>query len=234
MVSKSGFSKIFVPAIFLLLSLPSSVFARYSGPMRFSVFLPCNGGISFGAPRILAEGRIEADSAKKFARFLAEKNRHAYRLPSKPTVCFDSQGGELLGAIDIGNTIRVNGFSTCLESNYCRVKAGSSSHENEIFLEDAVCASACVFALAGGVKREIGENAMVGIHQFSGPHWDRRDDTTPLSIDAVSGYLELMGIKGRLLSMASRYPPDRIHWLSASEISQIGLRNDYRQVHNKR
>ena len=234
MVLKSGFSKILVSLIFLLFSFPNPAFSKYSGPMRFSIFLPCEGSILFCAPRILAEGTIEANSDKKFARFLAENHLHPHGLSTKPTVCFDSPGGEILGGIGLGNTIRENGFNTCLKSSYSRVNANSPGRENGIFLKDAVCASACVFALAGGVEREIGENAKVGIHEFSGPHWAKRDNSTPLSFAAVSGYLELMGINKMLLCMALFYPPDKIHWLSASEINQAGLRSHNTKVRNRK
>jgi hypothetical protein len=156
--------------------------------------------------------------------FLAAKHINPHRLSSKPIVCLDSQGGDVVGAINIGNKIRENGFDTCLESKYLRVKANSGK-QSEVFLSDPVCASACVLALAGGVNRQIGENAKIGLHQFLGVHWKTGDSTSLLTTTALAGYLEFMGINRRLLDIALSFPLNEIYWLSTQEITQLNLRN---------
>ena len=62
------------------------------------------------------------------------------------------------------------------------------------------------------------------MHQFSGINWKIGETTTQLSITALAGYLELMGVKSKLIDIASAYPPNQIYWLSAKEIRQLGLR----------
>ena len=211
--------------LFITLIISSEAYSRYSGPMRFSLFRPCSGSAPDCAPRILAEGSIEADSAVKFTRFLAAKHIYPYGPPPKPTLCFDSNGGEVLGAVNLGNKIREFGFDTCVEPNYRRFKPNTPLQREELAPQDAVCASACVFALAGGVSREVRRGARVGVHRLSGANWKIGETTTQLSITALAGYLELMGIKSKLLDIASAYPPNQIYWLSATEIRQLGLRN---------
>jgi hypothetical protein len=213
-------------ALLITLITSSEAYSTHSGPMRFSIFRPCSGSAPACAPRILAEGTIEADSAMKFTRFLAEKHIYPYGLPPKPTVCFDSNGGEILGAVNLGNKIREFGFDTCVEPNYRRFKPNTPLQREELAPKDAVCASACVFAMAGGVSREVRRGARVGVHQ--GANWKNGETTAQLSITALAGYLELMGVKSKLLDIASAYPPNQIYWLSDKEIRQLGLLNTQR------
>jgi hypothetical protein len=237
MVSSKSAIKSVVGAAFCLAFIVlrlETCHANYSGPMRFSVFLPCSGHVSSCAPRIMAQGTIEDGTADKFGKFLIGKDKPPYSLPSQTTICFDSPGGSVVGAVNLGHKIRENGFNTCLESKYRRMKANWSSHEEEVFLEDAVCASACVFALAAGVNREIGEKARIGVHEFVGAHGEEAYSTTRQRNIALAGYLELMGVKGTLLDIASRCPPDQIYWLSRKEILQLKLENHHHSAHKRR
>jgi hypothetical protein len=154
-----------VALLVFLLVVPVIAQAGYSGPMRFSVFWPCTGNASFCAPRILAEGTIERDTHKKFAAFLSNKKSYRYELPPEPVVCFNSPGGNLIGAIELGRSIRQRQLDTCLAPDYTRVIEGTTGDE-EIFMRDVVYASACAFALVGGVSRLIESGARYGIHQF--------------------------------------------------------------------
>src|ERR1700687_3171079 len=122
---------------------PVLAHAGNSGPMRFSVFWPCRGNAFICAPRILGEGAIERDSDRKFLAFLSNKKSHPHELPPKPNICFDSPGGDLVGAIKLGRLIRKMGLSTCLAPEYAGVTGG----DIEVFARDVVCASACTLAL---------------------------------------------------------------------------------------
>src|SRR5687768_8753407 len=64
--------------------------AGYEGPMRFSVFSPCAGNSELCAPRVLAEGVIQADTPRTFRTFLEKKRKHEHELTPQPTVSFDS------------------------------------------------------------------------------------------------------------------------------------------------
>lgn len=211
-------------ASLLLITLitSSEAYGGYSGTMRFFLYQPCTGSLPTCAPHILAEGTIEADSSIKFIRFLAAKHIYPYGLPPKPTVCFTSNDGELLGAVNLGNKIREFGFDTCVEPSSRRFEHNTLQMK-EFDPKDAVCASACVFALAGGVIREVRKGARVGVHQ--GANWKVGETATQLSITSLAGYLELMGVKGKLLDIASAYPPNQIYWLSTKEIHHLGLQN---------
>jgi hypothetical protein len=193
--------------------------------MRFTIFWPCTGNASYCSPRILAEGEIEADTDDKFVKYLVGKDKAPYYLPSKSTVCFDSPGGNLMGAIKLGTIIREKGFDTCVEPEYRQSDSKSPDHTEEVFNKSAICASACVFSIVGGVNREIDQKARIGVHQFAGIEQAIGDGNTQITIVALAGYLEEMGVKRELLDIASLYPPNKLYWLSTEEISLFRIEN---------
>jgi hypothetical protein len=213
-----------VALLVFLLTVPVLAQAGYSGPMRFSVFWPCMGNASFCAPRILAEGTIERDTHRKFTAFLSNTKIHRHELPPQPDVCFNSPGGNLGGAIELGRTIRRLQLNTCLAPDYSRVIEGTRGDE-EVFVRDAVCASACAFALVGGVDRLLESGARYGIHQFSAVKGAIGDSATQITVVALAAYLEEMGISRRLLDVASLVRPSEMHWLSLSELMQLRVDN---------
>ncbi|MGO9018719.1 MAG: hypothetical protein ACLQVJ_10265 [Syntrophobacteraceae bacterium] len=173
----------------------------------------------------MAEGKIKSDSAEKFTNFLIAKHISPYGIPPKPVLCFDSTGGDVVGAVKLGNKIREYGFDTCAEPFYNRSKLNERLQKGKPGFENAVCASACVFALAGGVSRNVGRGARIGVHQFSGVYWTVGGTHAQLSTEALAGYLKLMGVKSELLDIALACPHDQMHWLSAEEIRQLNIRN---------
>jgi hypothetical protein len=131
--------------------LPYIAFGRapYEGPMRFSTYWPCIGNGSFCGIRILAEGTIQPNTGKVFESFLRNPKQHRHELPPRPTVVFNSPGGSISGGIALGRAIRKNRLDVELEASYTQVTDKDLTKE-EILVERAVCASACVIAFAGG------------------------------------------------------------------------------------
>lgn len=204
--------------------IPTIGHTEVSKPMRFSVFWPCAGNASFCAPRILAEGTIEQDSHRKFTTFLSNKKTHRHDLPPKPTVCFNSPGGDLSGAIELGRTIRKLQLDTCLSPEYSQVIEGSGG-DQEVFVKNVLCASACTFAFAGGLNREIDEGSRIGIHQFFGARKPVGDSVTQLTIVVLAAYLEEMGVSRNLLDIASVIPPNKLYWLNKTEMQSSKIDN---------
>lgn len=193
-----------------------------NGPMRFTTFWPCNGNASFCAPRILAEGTIQNDTANQFLRFLGNTKSHAHQLPPKPTVVFNSPGGSVFGGMALGQLIRQRNMDTEMDVSYSRA---ISLAEDEVFVKNATCASACVLAFAGGHTRTIQTKSSVGIHQFSTPGGNIGDSATQVTIVALAAYLEKMGIHRSLLDVASLVPHTSIKWLTGQEAKAFTLDN---------
>ena len=207
---------------FASLSFCSSGQMSASSSMAFTVFWPCAGTASFCAPRILARGAIHRDTSKVFADFLTNNQARVPLLPTTPTVCFDSPGGNVQGAIELGRLIRRLRLDTCLEASYSQVAGKSSS---KVLVSRAVCASACAFALAGGVNRYIGDGARYGVHQFAGSQGDIGEAGAQITAVRIAKFLDEMGIRRGLLDIASLVAPNDIHWLSAAELRAVRIDN---------
>jgi len=197
--------------------------AGYPGPMRFSVFWPCSGNSGICAPRILAEGVVERDSGAKFSRFLENPQAHSHKLPPAATVVFDSPGGNLVGGMELGRVIRANKLQTALASGYAQIYKGDMGER--VFLNSAICASACSLAFVGGVRRKLEDDARFGIHQFSGNRGSVGDGATQVTIVILAAYLEEMGIDRQLLDVASLISASQMHWLTPQQARQLRVDN---------
>lgn len=204
--------------IFIIAFKSSSAFARYDGPMRFSLFLPCSGSASFCGIRVLAEGRIERDSGKRLQEFI---NRKKSELPPVTVLVFDSPGGSVFGAMELGTVIRQNRLDT--------QQSGGYSHQVEFnvidIVKNAKCASSCTLAFVGGINRVLDPDAKFGIHQFSGASGNIGDGATQVTVVALASYLQEMGISRELLDAASLVPSNQIYWLTPGEAKRLRVDN---------
>lgn len=185
----------------------------YSEPMTFED--QWSGGNCAGCSWIAASGEITADTPEAFRQFMGDRDR----LYLYETVTFDSPGGNLGAAIELGRLLRKAGAS---------VSVGRSEPMKDLpHLEERVpggrCESACVFAFLGGAARWV-EAGELGIHQFYTPDGTNIPTAATQQImGQIVMYLIEMGISPELLTLASRIPGDRLHHLSADEIARLGI-----------
>lgn len=200
------------------LALASAAFiAKSAGyaPMEFQIFHPCSGNASFCAPRILARGNIEIDTADKFKKFL--KNSP----PGKTTVVFDSPGGNLVGGIQLGRLIRNLEFDTAAIETVDEEMRG----ETKVIVANPMCASACSLAFLGGVNRSVEERARFGVHQFYSSGTQIGDAGTQVLMTSIAGYIQLMGVNRRFMDLASLTPAEKMRWLTLSEAKSLQVDN---------
>lgn len=126
-----------------------------------------------------------------------------------PTVVgFDSPGGNVVKAIELGRLIRSLGLST-------------------LQVRQSECASACSLAFMGGVGR-FAEPGSIGVHKssFSNsegvPVADAVSQIQQLTAEII-GYMTEMGVDPGLLQLAFSYNSDDIRYLSGSEMSRYRL-----------
>lgn len=142
-------------------------------------------------------------------------------------VRLDSTGGNLAEAFAIGRLLRRQGISA-------RVGDG------------AVCASACVYVLAGSPRRQVEAGGRVGVHMFASTHEGdvlamiaqlvrehgsegaaivarRLERHAAVMAAEVAGYLDEMSVPLALMIPTLATPPDRIRWLSRQEMRAYGL-----------
>lgn len=203
---------------FIGLALASAAFIAQSAdysPMAFQVFYPCSGNASFCAPRILAQGHIEIDTADKLKKFL--KNSP----PGKTTVVFDSPGGNLVGGIQLGLLIRQLEFDTAALETVDEEMRG----ETKVIAANPMCASACSLAFLGGVNRSVEEGARLGVHQFYSSGAQIGDAETQVLMTSIAGYIQLMGVNRRFMDLASLTSAGKMHWLTLSEVKSLQVDN---------
>lgn len=155
---------------------------------------------------LLAEGTIDSGAAARFAAEVEARGEYV------KTVVLSSPGGSVADALEISKLIRDKGLAT-------EVKAG------------ALCASSCPLVLAGGVRRSVEDGAIVGVHQiYDGSAQEGRAPTgaeamamTQVTTARIGRHLQSMGVKPDLWLLGLETPPDRLHYLTAKEMTDTQL-----------
>jgi len=121
-------------------------------------------------------------------------------------VAFDSPGGSVYKAIELGHLIRLLNLSTFQP-------------------RELNCASACALAFIGGVTR-IAEPGAIGVHQSSfsqdlqGTKADAVEITQRVTADILS-YFDEMGVDPKLLTISLQTGPDDMRYLSGREMAEF-------------
>jgi hypothetical protein len=110
---------------------------------------------------IAADGRIVPGTAEKLRQVI--QSLAGRRLP----ILVNSRGGATVEAMAMGRLIRHNGLSVAVAQTtltWCRPTGKTCDDQRAAAsAAGAVCASACSFVLAGGVRRYVG--GFVGVHE---------------------------------------------------------------------
>jgi len=182
---------------------------------------------------ISASGMITADTHRQFLAFVRDNGVPASKagLPGA-IVVLDSDGGSVLGALDLGRAIRRLGFATTV-GRVVEGRARGGTRYGEV-AGRADCQSMCPFVLLGGVQREVPPAARVLVHQI----WlgDRRDDAVAAGYTAedlmvvqrdigrILQYTIEMGGDVELLALSLKSPPwEPMHVLTRDEMRRARL-----------
>jgi hypothetical protein len=139
---------------------------RIAPPMRFVRVTSAEAACKPNCPEWLsAEGRIQLGTAKAFADAIA--NLKGRRLP----ILIHSPGGSVADAGAMGELIRAKGLAVAvartLITNCPEASPKCPDGPGTAITGGAICASACVLVLAGGVERLAGPSARIGVHQIT-------------------------------------------------------------------
>lgn len=190
--------------------LPFSVLAE---PMTFE--LQGSGGNCNGCEWIAASGEITAETPDAFRAFMADRERlYLYQ-----AVTFDSPGGNLGAAIELGRLLREAQATTAIG----RTQPMEDMPQYFEQVPGGACESACVFAFLGGEARWV-DGERLGIHQFYTP--DGREIPTAATqqiMGQIVMYLIDMGISPEMLTLASRIPGNDMHYLTEDEVARLGI-----------
>ncbi len=160
-------------------------------------------------PALAISGRIGPAAAGWFRSKLDDA-----RLTAGDTVALSSPGGDVDQAIIIGEIIRARGLATAV-----------GKFDSEGRLRPSYCASACVFAYAGGKIRLGVQGSQLGVHRFTseGSGRDVVADTQRTA-GIILGYMTRMGISPSLVEAMSA--TDEIRWLDPKQAVEMNLVTD--------
>lgn len=152
---------------------------------------------------LLARGTIEPGAAARFQSEIDQRGEYV------KVVSLDSPGGSVGDALAMSKLIRERRLGT-------EVKTG------------ALCASSCPIAMAGGVTRVAGKDAVIGVHQvFNGSKEkmtaERAMSEAQRTTAEVTRQLDSLGIKPGLWQHAMETAPDRLYYLTADEMKEFAL-----------
>jgi hypothetical protein len=147
-----------------------------------------------GATLLFFEGEFERDDGRRIIE--------ALRTTGAPLLILTSEGGLVSEAQMVGYYLRSNNVNA---------------------LASGLCASACTFALAGGVERGAIEDTRIGVHRASllGGGGSLEDGQQLLA--NYLRYFRSMDVDPEIVAMAGSVASERMHWLSLDEAIELGL-----------
>jgi len=158
---------------------------------------------------IVADGEITRDTPDHFRKFVQKEGIDS----AKIEVYLNSPGGNLIGGLKLGETIREFGFNTRVARSVPNIGQFEMDAPGE-------CYSACAFTFLGG-KSRIAPDRSVGVHQhytdeaLSDPD-AKRYTASDLSFEQIiagvlADYVVRMGVDARFLTLASLTRPKDIY-----------------------
>lgn len=172
--------------------------ARDPGELPNRLVLTQNSGTTYRL-----EGEISDGDAGRLTDLITQAE------PRPDTLILQSPGGSVADALALGRVIRREGITTQM-------------------LAGEFCYSACPYLLAAGIKRDIDEDASVGVHQ----HYFGENTFLPAAFAVediqrgqaeVMTYLDEMGIDPLVMQHALSTPPDQIYVLLPDELRTYGF-----------
>ena len=141
---------------------------------------------------VLVAGKLEPSDGDQF--------RTKTGSLSNAVISFRSDGGSVVAGIQIGQIIRVKGFTTSVS-------------------RDARCASACALAWLGGTKRLMSAESKIGFHAAYTS--DGRE--TGVGNALIGAYLTKLGLPYSAVVYITQAAPRSMTWLSAAEAKKHGI-----------
>lgn len=155
---------------------------------------------------LLGQGAVMADSHEVFAQAMGQVLEEGLDVD---TVVLQSLGGDLAGGLKLGALLRTVGVSTRI-------------------IEDSVCASACAYAFLGGRTRTVSPQGYFAVHRFAAVGADPGADSGQRVVNALTQYIEGMGVSPTLLRLAAQANPSELVRLTPEQNRALNVDNTRR------
>lgn len=200
--------------------------SRYS-PMTFVVARGEANSCGPGCDTwIAAEGDFDEGAAARFRTFLSER-ADSGNLP----IFFHSRGGLVAQAFLIGDALNARRMTAgvgraqrldCRGRN-ARLCDGFKKGERRARLRtDALCASACVYAVVGAARRKIAADASVRVHAPR-PLKKITPVQRELMVSTIDRYLTRAGVSNELTKLTMSVPSHSMRTLTRRKIIRFGI-----------
>ena len=205
--------------------------------MRFSTVAYTNDpGCGQQCPRLMqASGQIGKETPQAFLDFAREQIRQ----PGLVNVLLiHSPGGSVNASITLGRVLRKLGTVVVVAQAMDGAPPATASRGQRIRPEhmrfvSGTCASACVYALAGGLKRIVPPESQVAVHRMAGnisqiEPATREEQSHQVyagarELSALTEYIGQMGVSIDLVRIAESVPHEEARILTAREIVRLKL-----------
>jgi hypothetical protein len=137
----------------------------------------------------------------EFVRSDYEQFRRKTAGITKGVVGFQSPGGDVIAAIQMGRLIRLENFSTLVP-------------------DKMTCASACALAWLGGTDRFMGRKALIGFHAAYNADSGQE---TGVGNALVGAYLNEIGLPYKAVFYITSAAPTSMTWLTLADAQQEGI-----------
>lgn len=219
MAYASIWSRLLCALVLSLLAVPFAVTAQaqrgHDAPMTFTLEQDGAGTprdpVGRGDRAVYASGTITGGTTLRLLAFVRDHHLEHVRL------FFDSGGGRVDESFRLGRAIRQLRFNTAIG------RAGDEPDRDSA----AICASACVFAYAGGENRFMKPSSgRLGIHQFYAAKRMAAIAETQAISGMIVAYLAEMGVDPQAFALQSMVDSDSILWLTPEQARELGFVND--------
>jgi hypothetical protein len=186
---------------------------------------------------IAAEGKIDAAAAQHLRRLLGKLGHR------KPPIFLHSPGGRINGALELGRLIREQKLTTSIgrtipggcyrdkpvDKSCDSLKRSGQELEAHIDPDLALCASSCVYALAGGAVRLVPPWVKLGIHDVGFdpdkplPRGAAVAEAKRVEHTRIQDYLHDMGFDKELATAAAAVPNATVRWIDRNDIVRFGI-----------
>jgi hypothetical protein len=201
-------------------SLVAPAARAQQSPMKFRVARMSSASCGAKCPQVVvAEGVIEEGTPLEFIDFMRTA---AYASGLRSVVFLDSPGGNVVASMELGMAFR--------QLHVAAVIAGFGNDGAESGPVAGECASACVYAFMGAVRRVAPPVSKLALHKMSVTLSGEGADTgvyrrfaDPQMVALLSHYASRMGVSPDLVRTAEGLLPDHILILSSKAIARWRL-----------
>lgn len=186
------------------------------GAAAFAAVLSCVAGLAWGPGAAAAvidaypgehnttaihlDGEIIPGDANRLAYVVHEARLAGRRVD---VLRLDSKGGDLIEGLRLADVVSSLGLTTVIPGR-------------------DICASACFFPFAAGVRRMASPDGRVGVHGVSEGALGETGPAKSMTVD-VARRLNAYHVPAEVIGEMVVTPPDRMRWLSAAELRQMGV-----------